>query len=378
MRCRALCGLALLALAGCGDRVEPGAVVAVEPGCRAPALAGSPTAEAPWYGVHATLRISEAPDRAAGAAMACELRVQLVREDLEWRVVQPTKEARFDFGRFDAVVRAAAQRGLTVLPILDGVPAWGGPDPQGSPSDVPAYARFAAAAVRRYGPHGSFWREEPDLPARPSTWWEHMNEVYLHDPDPRRCARAVIAGTDAMRAADPNVRVLVGAETEWTFDGQPQSDWLGRLYAADPRFRASFDAASVHPYSWPDGPDSRGEDGRGGSKRLERIRRTLLAHGDAEKHLWVTEIGWPTCRGNERCVSRQEQATFLTRFVALRDTRWRGYVDAVILYQLRDGDSDSSDPEKGFGVLDDQGRQKPAWAAFRALAARAQARLPAP
>lgn len=346
--------------------------------CQAPDVGAAPTASKPWFGVHATLRDQAPAVRSRRARASCLLGVSILREDLEWRIVQPEEDGPMSFVRFDRVVLSAATRGLTVLPILDGVPSWAGPRRQGAPTRPAAYAKFAAAAVRRYGPEGSFWGGHPGLPRRPARWWEHMNEVYLHDANARRYAVAVVAATAAMRAADSGVRVLVGADSYWRVRGRDQADWLGQLYDADSAFGVSYDAVSVHPYSWPAGPTPTGPPNRRtGTGRLEGIRATLVRRGAAAKHLWVTEIGWPTCRRNPRCVSPTAQARDLQGFVRLRDTRWSQYVDAVILYQLQDEDSRSRDPEDGFGILDDRGRSKPArtvWARLAGAATRKAAR----
>ena len=64
------------------------------------------------------------------------------------------------FGLFDEIVGLAAQRGLPVLPVILNAPKWDGVRYRLSLVDIPRkdapYAAFAAALVRRYGPHGSF------------------------------------------------------------------------------------------------------------------------------------------------------------------------------------------------------------------------------
>lgn len=369
------------ALAACGAGGPQRAAGQPDPettrACRAPALAAAPSPSRPWFGVHAVLRDEAPGDRHARAVAACNLGVAILREDLDWATVQPHAGSGLDFRAYDRVALSAAERGLTLLPILDGVPAWAGPDPKGSPTRVRAYARFAAAAVRRYGPGGAFWREHPSAPLRPVHWWEHLNEVYVHDASATRYARAVVAASAAMRAADPGARILIGAETRWVAPGgHVATDWLGSLYRVDPRIGASFDAVSVHPYSWPQRPTvyTPGPDAPLQARRIEEIHATLVAHGDARKHLWVTEFGAPTCRDTKRCETRARQAADIAAVARLRDTRWRTYVDALVLYTLRDGDSRSADPEQGFGVLDDAGHRKPGWTVFRALARRATAR----
>lgn len=375
-------GVALLAAAStllaCGAGSGAGAPSPGDPEtrlpCTAPALGATPSASRPWFGAHATLRGRAPADRAGRALAACNLGVSILREDLQWSLVQPRRGAALDFQTYDRVVASAALRGLTLLPILDDVPSWAGPDPRGSPSRPRDYARFAAAAVRRYGPGGEFWRRHPELPLRPVHWWEHLNEVYVHDANAARYARTIVDGTSAMRAVDPQARILIAGETDYVAGSRKLRDWLGQLYRVRPGLNAFFDAVSVHPYSGTLSPQvfTPGGDEAHQARRLEEIRATLVANGAATKHLWVTEIGWSTCR-TDQCVTPAQQATYLRQFAQLRATRWKTYVDAVILYHLKDENSRSKDPEANYGVLDSGGHRKPGWAAFRALARRATA-----
>ena len=60
---------------------------------------------------------------------------------------------------------AAAARGLGVLPVLQGTPAWAAlqpGDPASPPRDPEDFARLLTALVARYGPNGSLWAEHPE------------------------------------------------------------------------------------------------------------------------------------------------------------------------------------------------------------------------
>ncbi len=234
------------------------------------------------------------------AERAANSGVTYAREDFNWNLVE-RRRGTFDWRHQDNVVGAAARYGITVLPILDDPPGWaGGPL---LPKNAPAYARFTARAVARYGPGGTFWRRHRSLPQRPATWFELLNEPYYatsagHTPDPAAYARLVAATTPVARAANRRARFLLEAETTYFVPGQPGSyDWIGGMYAAVPDLGRYFDGFAAHPYTsgsplaW--GPTPL--DHRYQARRIEDMRAALVAHGDGAKHIWITEVGWSTC-----------------------------------------------------------------------------------
>src|SRR5919106_3960748 len=102
--------------------------------------------------------------------------VESMRLMAHWGTVEPAPGAR-NWGTLDALVRETTERGIQPLLFLYGPPPWVVEEDgrkcaeadcaviaPSSKSTRKAYARFAKAAVRRYGPDGDFWKP-PDLPA---------------------------------------------------------------------------------------------------------------------------------------------------------------------------------------------------------------------
>jgi Glycosyl hydrolase catalytic core len=322
-------------------------------------------------GIHATLRAERRARLCDVADLARRSGVELVREDLDWAGVERAP-GRLDWRRYDAIVAVAARRGLTVLPIVGGTPRWAGARPNAVPTDPRTYARFLARAAARYGPRGTFWRAHPELPARPASHLELYNEPFLPagddpSPGPAAYARLVRAAVPVARRANPRVRFLIAGETTWTSDFETYRPWMEALYAAVPELGRYFDALSIHPYS-ADPPThyTPRADTRWQTPRIEEIRRTLTAHGDSGKPVWVTEIGWSTCPDHPDCVGEARQAAYLRSFFSLARRRWP-YVDAVVVYHLRDHPGDGDDKEAFFGLVRADRGQKPAWHALRTL-----------
>jgi hypothetical protein len=322
-------------------------------------------------GIHATLRAERGARLCEVADLARRSGAEIVREDLDWAAAERAP-GRLDWRRYDAIVAVAARRGLTVLPIVGGTPSWAGPRPNAVPSDPRTYARFLARVAARYGPRGRFWRANPELPARPASALELYNEPFLPagddpSPGPAAYARLVRTAVPVARRANPRVRFLIAGETTWTNDFETYRPWMEALYAAVPNLGRYFDALSVHPYS-ADSPThyTPGPDARWQTPRIAEIRRTLTAHGDADKPVWVTEIGWTTCPDHPDCISEARQGAYLRSFFSLARGRWR-YVDAVVVYHLRDYPGDDDDKEAFYGLVRTDRSQKPAWRTLRDL-----------
>jgi polysaccharide biosynthesis protein PslG len=378
------CVLALAALLVAAARLgspprpapgPPAASACVERALAVQRTSTPPAAGALRVGVHASLRNQGGRRglcRTADLALASGARY--LREDLDWSRIEP-RPGRFRFDRYDAIFAVAASRGLTVLPLLDATPGWARPGADALPADPRAFARFVARVVARYGPGGDFWRARPGLAPLAASHFELYNEPFLaagvvRVPDPPAYARLVRVAAAEGRRANPRARFLLAGETSWTTPSGAHRSWMDDLYRAVPDLGDHFDAVAVHPYS-PDSPDhyTPGRGTRSQTRRLEQVRARLVAHGDAGKPVWITEIGWSTCPGGEECVSEASQAAYLRRLFELARTRWRGFVRAVVVYQLREYEPrDRGDKEGWYGLLRPDGSAKPAWAAFREAA----------
>jgi hypothetical protein len=195
-----------------------------------------------------------------------------------------------DFSRTDAVVAAAAARGLQLLPVVLRAPAWAAHRPgdlASPPADPATYAAFVAALVRRYGPRGSLWRERPELRRLPVRAWQVWNEPNLTSywsaqPFARSYVALLRAARRAIRRADPGARVVLA--------GLPNRSWtaLRAIYRAGGR--GAFDAVALHPFTGLP---------RFVMKLIRLARREMRRHGDGRRPIWVTELSWPASAGRD-------------------------------------------------------------------------------
>ncbi|MBV9193834.1 MAG: hypothetical protein JO168_06775 [Solirubrobacterales bacterium] len=193
------------------------------------------------------------------------------------------------FAAPDQIVGLAAQRGLTVLPIVIDAPPWDAAPKQSAveanPRSVYWYGQFAKELAARYGPHGSFWATHS--PKVPITMWQIWNEPDLTmfwpaQPFARSYVTMLAAARRAIRSADPKAKILLGGLTNYSWND------LAQIYKV--KGAASlFDVVAIHPYT---------KTPSGVIKILGLVRSVMNAHGDGQKPLLADEVSWPSSRGS--------------------------------------------------------------------------------
>jgi hypothetical protein len=295
------CGLCAVIVAACAPLLVPASAVAV-PERQVPARFLGTVADGPLLdeGRLASARTSLARelDIMVGAG------VESIRLSLYWAPMQPyrswgdvpaTEVGRFldgagiptDFQATDRIVRLAAERGLSLLPVVLWAPEWAALLPgefASPPSDPGAYARFVRALAARYGSRGSFWREHRRLRRVPLTDWQLWNEptyrnFWLVQPFAPEYVALLRATRASLREADPQGRVVLAGLVYESWDA------LEQIYQAGGR--RFFDAVALHPFT------RRPDDVL---RIIERNRTVMSRHGDSRKPVYLSELSWPSSR----------------------------------------------------------------------------------
>ena len=235
----------------------------------------------------ATMSI-ETPSAEDARAMK-ELGIDTYRVSLDWRWIQASPSAPLNWSGFDYLVRTLSREGVRVLPALHSMAEGFGSDWRELPTRTSAqrdgWERFVRGAVRRYGPGGNFWRENPTLPPLPISIWQIWNEANDHwftsPVDPHRYTDLLRNSAVAIRSEDPGAKIMASSLFGPAKDiaGQslrPETFWSQMQAAGAEDY---YDFLSLHPYS---------VSGKAAIRRLQDFRNFT----GNQKPLWITEIGW--------------------------------------------------------------------------------------
>jgi hypothetical protein len=277
-----------------------------------------------------------------------------------------------DFHRTDRIFAEAARQGISVLPVVLRAPRWDLTNKRlyaSPPKRNRHYANFMGTLVDRYGPGGSFWAENPDVPRREQRDWQIWNEPnidrYWASPHPfaKRYVRLLRAARKTIKQADPGARIFL--------TGFANYSWRALKQAYKAGARGLFDVAAVHPFS-------------GRLKfvlKIVRYNRDVMRRaGDARRPIAITELTWPSSKGKTRNTAGWEtteegQAVRLRKafraFYARRQ-RWRIERLTWSTWLTPDRGSPNSFDWSGLRKLDPRNpagepKDKPALRAFRAV-----------
>lgn len=300
--------------------------------------------------------------------LVADLGVGWVRAFAPWNTFEPAR------GALNEPELASLEAGIAGLPagdkvILDVVdtPQWesGSANPATPPRNPADYAAFIGKMAHRFAGRVAAWEiwNEEDA----SLWWST-------GPEPAAYAALLRAAYAAVKAADPQAKVVLGGLTGNDYE------YLAELY--DHGAKGSFDAVAVHtddicnklsPYEYlrndPRGAYP-GQLNRWAFLGYRTVHEVMLAHGD-DSPIWMTELGWSTYSGTCNSgasagktvggVSPEQQATFLLQ--AYHCLAQDSYVQVGIWFGLQDTEPFDS-PRGQYGLLYSSLAPKPAFEAL--------------
>lgn len=297
---------------------------------------------------------------------AKSLRAKWLRIPIDWNQIQPTP-ARPRWSAADRVIAGATARGIGTLGLITYTPPWAQAPGASYPRDPVRFAAFAARAAARYAPYG----------VRHWEIWNEPNFANFWKPvaDPAAYARMLRVTSVALHAVQSRAVVMLGGLARVDFDGTSIPANLFLEQALRSGVLPQTDAIAVHPYSFPFLPGDPTDHPRNAWRLIEQPVDGLLAllrlADQAEKPLWITEFGAPdqgsgAATGAPDGVGAAEQAATVTRlYAATRGTDWAG---PAFWYAGRDLGRPGNSVENYFGLLRSDFSEKPAAAAYRALA----------
>lgn len=214
----------------------------------------------PTFGVNAGT-VAESPDPAFRQRQFAAIAaggLKWVRIGATWPLVQPQKDGPYDWSSLDDPVGEAAKAGLDVEAAIQFTPKWASnlPGSDRALAKDPAQTdRFVVAVVRRFGPDGTFWREHPEIRARPIRVWEIWNEQnaqhFFAAKSATTYAYQAVLVARAIRAVDPRARILMGGlvgRFEPRPDLIPADQFIEQSLRAQPSLRRLLDGIAWHAY----------------------------------------------------------------------------------------------------------------------------------
>ncbi|MEA2561665.1 MAG: polysaccharide biosynthesis protein PslG [Acidobacteriota bacterium] len=269
----------------------------------------------------------------------------LVRENFEWKEVERNPGC-YQWNEYDGYYHFFIAHGVRPIWILVGTPRWANLTATSlyfppNDSHVANYAAMAAAIAKRY-----------PLSAGIEVWNEPNLKQYWSNPDPSLYDHLLTATYDAVKAANPAMRVLggvlsVSGDDTKSYGYKPETFLEAML--KDPIYGGTIlqkmDALSLHPYPFTE-PD---EEGLSNSfpPMFAKIDRVLEEADEPMPRLVIDELGASLKRG---FTEKTQCTTLVTHFNQLDQADPRialsGQVDAVLF----DVDVEGSDGY-GFGTI---------------------------
>ena len=358
--------------------------------------------------------------------------IQQMRLMAHWPTAESSRGFPYDWSVLDSVVREMIKHNVEPYLFFYGTPDWAAKNdghscqrdcsiyPPSTPETRKAFADFAAAAVKRYGPGGDFWEapvstsaptQPPTDPPPPGcelplppigcpppppdpvptpppppteapcgctephpihTWqiWNEQNSPKYFAPDVnvQEYAAMVKEVGNAIHSVDPTAEVILGGM--WGPNSAkkvvlPVGPFLKQLYSVN-GIKDSFDSIALHPYS---------QNLQGTLDQLETAHRIAKKSGDRKAGLWISELGWASDgpKGDPYVKGLKGQAKILSRALKTLEKKQRHLrLRGVFWYSWRDrpGGDNICSWCGGAGLRATDGSPKPAWKAFKRVATR--------
>ena len=286
----------------------------------------------------------------------------------------------YDFRPLERMLKVTERNQTRVLVSIVRSPHWALPEgeDEGIPTNTQPFEDFMEALTTEFGGRVDAWEI-----------WNEQNLAFETGGfvDAGRYVELLKAGYRGAKAGYPEALVVFGGLTPTGVNDPTiaidDALYLQQVYDYNGgEVKDYYDALGAHPGSnnnspdqfWPDnpGPDGWTDHRSFYFRRIEDIRAVMVANGEADKPIWITEFGWTTANqavGYEygEFNTEAEQAEFLTRTFEIAQTEWP-WVTAMYVWNLNFAKVVDASDEKGpWGVLYADGSPRPSYEALKAM-----------
>jgi hypothetical protein len=269
-----------------------------------------------------------------------------VRFQLEWQQFE-RQDDQWDPLPIDRKVDELHSQGIKILLAVAKAPDWVlANDGEHFLNDYAEFEELMAFVSNRYQGKVQAWEI-----------WNEQNMAYEMHGDVRveNYFELLKAGYTGVKAGDPDAKVLFGGLTPTGVTDPAiaidDAQYLQQIYEyREGEVRQYFDILGVHLISTHNAPDDTWPDNIGENegwndhpsfffRRGEELREIMVANGDADKPVWITEFGWTTENqeaGREYGVNNTEEevAQYLTRALEIATTEWGDWTTGAFVWNL--------------------------------------------
>jgi hypothetical protein len=241
---------------------------------------------------------------------------------------------------------------------LDHPPEWAFPaDPAAGPADPLLFAEFCGAVATRYAGRIAAYEvwNEPNL----------AREWNSQPPNPGQYVELLKACYLAIKAADPQAIVVsAGLAPTGTDDpvvAMPDMQFYEALYAAGGA--PYFDVLGVHAPGYMNPPERSPDETEADPdlavrwitfRHVEDVRALMVAQGDGDKQIAITEMGWTSDPVNDAyswyAVDEATRADYLVRAFQYAKANWQPWIALMSMIYIADPEWTEADEQYWWSI----------------------------
>jgi len=225
-----------------------------------------------WDFSWANYKYSDEKDLKKSIELMKKAGIGWVRMDFLWQDIEPSR-GEFDFTKYDRIVDLVYKNGLNMLGLFNYSSQWAAACGEWNcpPQENKPFVNYAIEVIKRYKNKIKYWE----------VWNEPDSAVYWSKQDGLKSYCSLLKDVYiAAKKVDPNCYVLNGGFAEGIAS-------INKLY--DNGSKDYFDILNVHIFYNPNDSGSI----KGAMNFIKIAYKIMSRNGDANKKIWVTEIGCP-------------------------------------------------------------------------------------
>jgi hypothetical protein len=331
------------------------------------------------FGMNTFLQNEALPEvRQQSLQMLNEAGIRYIRQQFTWEDIEIHGKGDFidlrndpngvdAWAKYDNIVDLAEQNDIDIIARLDNPPAWSRALTNtigtfAPPDNFEDYGDYVAAVVGRYQSRITYFQlwNEPNIYPE---WGEQP-------PSPEDFTELLCTGYRRAKEVNPEAIILAGALSPTiAVTDRHLNDlvFLQRMYLAGAG--DCFDIFSAQGYGLFSGPtDQRVRPTVINYPHVVLLRDVMVAYGDAEKPLWISEAGWNTVPDGIDApfgqVSLEEQAKYVTQVYQRTQEDWP-FISVVNYWFFKEpSDNNIGTPVYYFRLLEPDFTKMPAFDAL--------------